>query len=310
MVRGRQLGVALVAIAAALWGLDALIRRPLAQSTATGTIVFGEHVVLVASVLPFLVPTFRALRRLPARAWLAAIILGAGSSAVATILFTQAFIDSDGVTPLVLQKVQPVIAVVAARALLGERIHPRFAWLLVPALVGTWLMTFPHPTHIDVHGARSSFYALGAAALWALGTVLGRYLSRDLSFEQVATTRFVFGLAGAAVALAVLGEAAWSSAHDSLWIAVLALVTGTVALALYYFGLARTPASTATIAELAFPVTAGIVGYLAFGTVLQFWQWVGVGLTSSVVLLLPTRSAEESVAVPDQQAPRPVYATG
>ena len=43
----RQTGIVLVAVAAALWGLDAWIRAPLAHSTAVGTIVFGEHLMLV-----------------------------------------------------------------------------------------------------------------------------------------------------------------------------------------------------------------------------------------------------------------------
>ena len=41
-------GAFLIAIAAALWGTDALLRRPLARSTEAATIVFGEHLVLVA----------------------------------------------------------------------------------------------------------------------------------------------------------------------------------------------------------------------------------------------------------------------
>ena len=53
---------------------------------------------------------------------LAAVVIGAGSSAVATILFTQAFVvGTDFVTPVVLQKVQPIVAVIAARIILGER---------------------------------------------------------------------------------------------------------------------------------------------------------------------------------------------
>jgi drug/metabolite transporter, DME family len=87
----------------------------------------------------------------------------------------------------------------------------------------------------------------------------------------------------------VLGEPAVASVHDSLWIAVLALVTGAVALSLYYFGLRNTPAVAATIAELAFPVTAAIVGYLAFGARLTSTQWLGVGVTTLVVALLPAR---------------------
>ena len=309
MLRGRQLGVVLVALAASLWGLDALFRRPLAHSTGVATIVFGEHVVLVLVALPFVVPALRAVWRLGPRYVLAAVAVGAGASAVATILFTQAFVDGDPVTPVVLQKVQPVVAVIAARLVLGERVHPRFGWLLVPALVGTWLMTFPHPLDVSVHGATPALYALAAAVLWALGTVLGRYLSRGLAFEHVATLRFVFGLPTAAIAVAVLGQPFWSSAHDSLWIAILALVTGSFALTLYYFGLARTPASIATIAELAFPVTAVIVGYVAFGSSLSGGQWAGVGLTSAVVVLLPARPAAGAVAVPEQQR-RPALAAG
>lgn len=309
MIGSRRIGVAVVAFAAALWGLDALFRRPLAHSTGVSTIVFGEHVVLVVFVLPFVVPALRAVLRLGWRALAAAVVVGAGASAVATILFTQAFVDGDPVTPVVLQKVQPVVAVVAARFLLGERMRPRFGLFLVTALAGTWLVAFKDPIHISAHGSVvPSLYALGAAVLWALGTVLGRYLSRDLAFEHVTTLRFVFGLPAAAIAVAILGQRFHASAHDSLWIALLALVTGVIALFLYYWGLKRTPATAATLAELAFPVTAALVGYIAFHQAMTVWQWVGVGLTSFVVVLLPGRRARTSVAVPGE--PSPALATG
>jgi len=57
-----------------------------------------------------------------------------------------------------------------------------------------------------------------------MGTVLGRYLSRRLEFQQVSTVRFAFGLIAAAAALPILGDKAFSSAHDSLFIALLAVV--------------------------------------------------------------------------------------
>jgi drug/metabolite transporter, DME family len=139
-------------------------------------------------------------------------------------------------------------------------------------------------------------YALGAALLWGLGTVFGRYLARDLRFEHVTTLRFVFGLPASAIALLVLGTPAFASWHDTFWIAVLALVTGFAAMFLYYYGLRSTPAVAATIAELAFPVTAILVGYFKFGQVLTGWQWVGVATTSIVVALLPARP--QDVAAP------------
>ena len=57
-------GVVLVSIAAAMWGLDGLIRKPLSNSTSPTTIVFGEHVVLVALTLPLLVQVESAHQRL------------------------------------------------------------------------------------------------------------------------------------------------------------------------------------------------------------------------------------------------------
>jgi drug/metabolite transporter (DMT)-like permease len=194
------------------------------------------------------------------------------------------------VTPVVLQKVQPLVVVTLAAALLGERPRPRFGLFLVAGLAGTWLMAFPSPLHVSVHGQEPVFLALGAALLWALGTVLGRYLSLRLAFEHVTTVRFAFGLPAALAAVLVLGAPARASLHDEVFIALLALVTGLVAVLLYYYGLQRTTASVASVAELAFPVVAIAVGYLAFDATLTSTQLAGVVLTSLTVLLLPRRA--------------------
>ena len=64
-----------------------------------------------------------------------------------------------------------------------------------------------------------------------------------------------------------MGAPAFPSLHDSVWIAVLALVTGLFALGLYYYGLQRTPALLASLGELAFPVTTTLVGIYVFDCV-------------------------------------------
>jgi drug/metabolite transporter, DME family len=293
----RSTGIVLVAVAAALWGTDALFRKPLADSTPVATIVFGEHVVLFAITLPFLLPALAAVIGLGRRYVLAAVMIGAGASAVATILFTQAFVDSaNPVTPVVLQKVQPIVAVIGAWVVLKERPRPLFGVFFVAALAGIWLIAFPSPTSsvFDDWNAtvKPVLFALGAACLWAFGTVLGRYLMRRMRFQHVTTLRFAFGLPASAVALLILGDPAFTTGHDFLWITILALVTGLIAVSLYYYGLRTTPAVAATLAELAFPVTAALVGYLAFDATLTSTQWLGVALTTAVVALLPSRQRE------------------
>jgi drug/metabolite transporter, DME family len=290
-------GIVLISVAAVMWGTDALFRRPLARSTSAATIVFGEHVILVALTLPLLVPALVALWRAGPRFVAAGIAVGAGASALATILFTQAFAHGDPITPIVLQKAQPLVAVAGAALILGERPRPRFAWFLLPALVGIWLIGVQHPLDPHAHGLTPIVESLGAAVLWGLGTVLGRFLSRELSFEHIVTVRFAFGLVASAIALPLVGAKAYAGAHDTLWILYLAIVTGLLALALYYVGLKRTPATLASLAELAYPLTAALIGIYAFNSNLRWTQWIGVAIVIGVVSLLPVQRRRSVVKV-------------
>jgi len=289
-------GVVLVSLAASMWGLDALIRKPLADSVSATTIVFGEHVVLVALTLPLLVPALRSLWRAGPAYVAAGVAVGAGASAIATILFTQAFIHGDVITVVVLQKAQPLVAVVGAWLLLREQPRPGFAWFLLPALAGIWLIALRHPLDPHARGLTPILETLGAAALWGMGTVLGRFLARRLAFEHVTTVRFAFGLVASACALPIVGTAAFSSAHDSAWIALLALVTGLLALSLYYYGLQRTPAVLSSLAELTYPAVAVVAGIYAYDQHLRWTQWLGVAAILGAVTLLPVRRRRDVVA--------------
>jgi DME family drug/metabolite transporter len=302
-------GVVLVAIAAALWGLDPILRKPLASSTTATTIVFGEHVVLVLFTLPFLLPALRAVWQAGPRYVAASIGVGAGASAIATILFTDALFHSDFITPVVLQKVQPLVAVIGAAIVLRERPRPRFVWFLLPALLGLWLVNQPHPFQPTAHGLRPVIESLAAAVLWACGTVLGRYLGRELEFQHILSLRFFFGLIASAIALPIMGATAYAGGHDSLWIAYYAIATGLISLALYYYGLKRTPAVLASLAELTYPAIAVIGGIYAYNAHLRWSQWIGVAIIFTVVSLLPVMRRRAMVTVPAPTPPQPALAS-
>lgn len=283
-------GVLLIAVAAAMWGTDPIIRKTMSGTTSATTIVFGEHVILVLCTLPFLFPALRSVVRAGWRYVAAAVVIGAGASAVATILFTDALIGhSDFITPVVIQKVQPLIAIMAAALLLGERPRQGFWWFFLPALAGFWLVNQSHPLEPSANGVVVIAEATGAAMLWALGTVLGRYMSRKLEFQHVLSLRFFFGLIASAIALRVMGEPAYSNGHDTILILYLALVTGLFALALYYYGLQRTPAVLSSLAELTYPAVAVVAGIYAYNAQLRWTQWIGVALILGAVTLLPVQ---------------------
>ncbi|MGB3186746.1 MAG: EamA family transporter [Ornithinimicrobium sp.] len=266
----------LVALAACLWGSSALLREPLVGVLDASTIVLYEHIFIVAVLSPWALPALRAWAKAPPRVRAASVIIGAGSSALATTLFTAAFAYGDPITPQVLQKLQPLVALALAAVLLGERLRPRYALFAVPALIGAWMLSFDSPFSVAVADAQAAAFALGAATLWAGGTVLGRLVGSDLGPRDTLVLRFVFGLPAAALIVAVLGAGWTLPLSQAPSLVLLALVPGLLALGLYYLGLARTAASRATLAELMFPVTAAIVGVTMLDATLSESRWTGL----------------------------------
>lgn len=301
----------MVALAAALWGTSALMRDPLTNEmgVSASTIVFFEHLVLVLCMLPWLVGAVRAWWGSSVRTRVAVVLIGAGASALATTLFTAAIAtgftidgEPDLITPVALQKLQPLIAVLLAAIILAERVRPKFWLFAIPALAAAWFLAFPQPFDVTVKSAEAALLALGAATLWASGTVLGRLVGAELSATHITALRFFFGFATMIVVVGVRGDSYTMPWRGVPYVVALALIVGLLALSLYYRGLRHTPASRATFAELAFPLTAAAVG-LSLGRNLVWNQWVGfvILLVAVTVLALhESRSRRPAVAVPDR----------
>jgi drug/metabolite transporter (DMT)-like permease len=291
----QKTGIAWVALAAALWGTDALFRRGLALELPAATVVFFEHIVLVALTLPWLIRSRRLVAKLGVGDLVALFLIGAGASATATILFTAAFSYGDPNTPLLLQKLQPLVAVLGARLLLREALLSRYWVFLVAGLGGAYLIAFPDPLQVSVSQLAPALLAVGAAALWGMGTVLGRRLSARLEFRDLTAWRFAIGMpvAGLIWLMKAGAPVGVSDGGDVLGIVVLALVPGLGAMLIYYRGLSRTPASAATIAELAFPLSAAAVNYVAFGAVLTASQWTGMLILAGAITWMSLLGARD-----------------
>lgn len=286
----------LVVLGAAMWGTDPLFRSGLGGDLPASTIVLVEHLLPVAIVLPLVVRGLRrAWRTFGAREWLTLGVLGVGSSALATVLFTMsftiAFAHHSATTPVLLQQIQPLIAIAAAWLMLRERPRPMFGLFLVAGLVGAFLVAFAHPTAIGALEWESALLAVGAASLWGLGTVLGRRLSAKVPFGELTALRLVVGLVAAAT-MAISRDEVWPLAHlDAtavLALIALALVPGLLSLLVYYRGLRGTPASAATLGELAFPLTALLVGFVALHDLLTASQWIGVAVLTATITVMGT----------------------
>ncbi|MPZ68571.1 MAG: EamA family transporter [Actinobacteria bacterium] len=297
-------GTLLVAFGSSLWATDLIFRPELAEALTAAEVVFWEHLILALICLPILLRS--DLRRLTRRDWISVALVGAGASVVATVLFTEAFSYGEPTTVVLLQKVQPLVVIVGARIMLGERLKPNFWLYAIPAIVGAYLLSTPAPSEVTLASFTPALLSIGAATLWGLGTVLGRGLLNTIPFMTQTALRFVVGFPMAAIMLGAFGpegRLVEARLSDTPILLALALVPGLIAVSLYYRGLTQTPASTATLAELAFPLSAVVLGLILFDDPLVGSQWIGfVVLGLSITALGLAGSRTQPVLVPEETA--------
>lgn len=292
--------VALVAIGAGLWGTDGLFRRGLSLELPAATVVFWEHLILVAITFPLVIAFFRTRPKLTGRDLAALLLVGVGASALATMLFTEAFSYGDPTTPLLLQKLQPIVAILGAYVLLKERLLPRYGVYFLLAVGSAYLISFSDPSNVSVNQLEPALLAIGAASLWGLGTVLGRHLTVKIAPNHLTALRFAIGLPASAVIVAFRGEESIAGGigfGDFGTLVALSLIPGLAALAIYYRGLSGTPASAATLAELTFPLTAILIGWSVFDTVPSGTQWLGIAALAATIVAMGRAAARTPEAL-------------
>ena len=264
--------VVLVAVAATLWASDAYFRNQLVQHLSATQIVVAEDGLVTLFLLPVLIRSRGELKKLGRRGWLAVGIIAAGAQALATILFTASFsiAAQHGLfaETFVLQQTQPLIAIALAWVVLGERRRPWFWPAAVVGIAAVYMVLFASDPLSPVSALKNGrlevgLLALGAAALWASGTVLGRFALGSISFWSMTSLRFTLALPVLVVIVLVqsgLGGFGHYRVSDFLPnLLAIAIVPGLLALLLYYRALSKTPASLATIAEMAYPVAATLI---------------------------------------------------
>jgi len=309
---GGYVSVLLVAVGAALWGTDAVLRVPLLEVASPSQIVLLEHLVLLLYSVPAVVLGWRFFRGLGAAQWVALLVIGWGGSALATLLFTTAFAVGNPTVVILLQKTQPLFAIALAGILLRERLGWAYWPCFLVAMVGAYLISFGDLGPFMALGsaeALTAVLALGAALLWGSSTVMGRLVLKDMPFYALTGARLLLAvplLAGIVVAQGTLEGVGAGFASEPGRVVLLALTPGLLALLLYYRGLSGTRASYATLAELAFPATAVVLNWAVLGVGVNANQVLGFVLLWGAVVVLGYLNARSPA--PDPSAP--VVGTG
>lgn len=294
------MGMFFIIGAALLWAVDTLIRYPLVENGIDPVvIVFFEHLILTFIFLPKLVTNLPKIGSLRVSDGFSFIVIGAGGSALATIAFTTAFTYLNPSLVILLQKFQPVVAIFLAYLLLKEPVPKPFVFWAFICLLGALLISAPDiekvikllkldPSRLSSDGAVKGYIFVALSVLgWGASTVFGKKLSLQ-GFEpsSLVAGRFLVGL------LAIFFFVPWGEAlifkdqTDYVRLVIMVLVSGALAMWLYYQGMQRLPAKMITLLEMFFPLMAVLVNYVFLGKTLSDVQLLGGALLMIGALVL------------------------
>ncbi len=282
-----------VVLAASLWAVDGIVLRPELYSLPVALVVFVETSIVALLLTPVFGRQWKNIRALKGKDWLAFLGVAVFGGVLGTMAITKAlfYVDFVNLSIVVLiQKLQPVFAIILASFLLKERPPLEFFFWAALAVLGAYGMTFGfNLPNLDTGDktAAAAGYALLAAFSFGASTVFSKRALRRVNFGLATYLRFLLTAIMMGVIVAATSKISLISgitAGQMVIFLFIALITGGPAIFLYYYGLKRITASIATICELAFPLTAVFLEYLLHDKILNPVQWLGVVLLFASIL--------------------------
>ncbi|MBT3586746.1 MAG: DMT family transporter [Halobacteriovoraceae bacterium] len=286
-----MVGVLFVIVACVLWAVDTLFRYPLLKlGEQAEFIVFAEHLLLVFCCLPILYRARQKILETKLSNILHFLAIGGFGSAIGTLAFTKAFTLINPSLVILLQKLQPLVAIFLARIYLKEPLRRQYFFWAGLCLVGGLMISFkdlwPGANGLSFDSDMASVdsiigysLALLAVVSWGSSTVFGKKLSTDgYSEKEIMSGRFLMGMI-CLTPVVMSGELEWQWAPE-FWskIFVMVVLSGLLGMYFYYQGLKRLPARLCALAEMFFPFCAIGVNWVFLGATLDSTQLLGGGL--------------------------------
>lgn len=276
------IGSLAVIFASIFWGLDGIVLTPRLFNLDVLFVVFILHAIPFLLMNIFLYKEYKHIKTFTKQDviffFLIAITGGViGTAAIVKALFLVNFQELSVV--VLLQKLQPLFSIVLATIILKEKIKKRFAFWAILAILASYFLVFGfNPPHInaDHNIIKAALMSLLAALAFGSSTVFSKKILMKYSFKTGTFYRYGFTSIILFVIVLITGRLSqFQVVTNENWIffILIALTTGSGAIFLYYFGLTRINAMTATICELFFPISAILFDYLINGKILSPVQW-------------------------------------
>ena len=217
------------------------------------------------------------------------------STVLGTLFFTEAlarsFAYNDYVTPILLQKLQPIFVIIMSAIFLKEKLSVRFIFLATTALMGSYLISFgTAPISLSFDGKEIIYLlAIGAAFCWGTGTILSKKVLDKVEFPTATALRFLLAIPISFAFIFMLKQSydfTQIATGDFVRFLIIAGITGGAgALFLYYWGLQNTQAKISTFAELMFPVVSILIAITPLNPYGSPQQISGPNIIGIIILL-------------------------
>ncbi|WP_214322594.1 EamA family transporter [Nonomuraea sediminis] len=291
MTSGRQLLTAgVTALAPAIWGSTYLVTtewlppdRPLLAATVR-TLPAGLILLTFARTLPTGIWLWRAL------------VLGTlNIGAFNFLLFVAAYRLPGGVAAMIMA-VQPMLVLVLAALLIGDRIRYAHVAACVLGAAGVVLLVFKGTAALDFVGVAA---ALAGAAGMAAGITLTKLWGRPDGVGLLPFTGWQLAAGGLVLSpftLLIEGLPSTVSGTNIIGFGYLMSLGAVVSYAIWFRGIERLPALAVSFLALGSPIVATLLGYLFLRQALSIPQLAGTLVIIGAVLLAQFQPAAPTLA--------------
>jgi drug/metabolite transporter (DMT)-like permease len=284
------IGAMAISVAAILWGFDGIVLTPRLYNLNITYVVFMVHCIPFLLLNFFCFKAYKELKSFSKTDFLYFFLIALFGGAIGTLAIVKALflVNFQSLTVVVLlQKLQPVFAIILAAILLKEKLHKGFVVWASVAIVASYFLAFGFSLpdfHTGSRTTLAALFSLLAAFSFGSATVFGKKVLYKVDFISATFFRYGFTSAIMLVIVLITGsliQLQHTTSQNWFILFIIAFTTGSGALFLFYYGLRKVKAMIATICELLFPVSAILFDYLFNGKVLTTIQWV-----SAIILLM------------------------
>lgn len=294
------LGSIFIIIAAMMWGIDGILLTPSYFTKFkffdVNFIVFIAHAIPTVILSIFFSKQYKYLKTFTKSDYLFFILIALFGGTIGTLSIVKA-LELSNYTPysivILIQKTQPIFAILLAIFLLKEKPSKNFYVVAVIALIAIYFLTFEFksPVLLKQNNLLAVLYSLLAAFSFGSSTVFGKKVVYKFSFLTSTFYRFFFTTI-ITMLFVIFSETTrntitqYTQNRNLMGLSLFIAIFGLLAILIYYNGLKYVKATIATFCELAFPITSVVTEAIIYKRFLSPIQLVAAIVLVAVILYL------------------------